>query len=219
MINICIGWVFPVKFQFQVIFSKPTPSKRWAGGGPESSKTPGEGLSRETVTKTKHRHAPCFAKGEYCKIFEMKLWSMHHSIVLRGGSLTGRWLGDRRYLVAVRKPGRSIAWRSARSRLSQHLLQSICQGCTSPPCGPVLHFETMARTRGRYQQKLKVATSNDIFQKRQNAKALHPVLSITCVSQKPNKNGNHKKKHNCWRAESVYTTDLLHSQKRADMHS
>ena len=123
----------------------------------------------------------------------MKLWSMHHSIVLHGGSLTGRWLGDRRYLVAVRKPGRSIAWRSARSRLSQHLLQSICQGCTSPPFGPVLHFETMARTRGRYQQKLKVATSNDIFQKRQNASALQPVLSITCVSQKPNKNGNHKK--------------------------
>ena len=88
--------------------------KTCAGGGPESSRTPGEGTSRETVTKTKHRHAPCFAKGEYCKMYEMKrifgkLWSMHHSIVLRGGSLTGRWLGDRRYLVAVRKPGRSIA--------------------------------------------------------------------------------------------------------------
>ena len=163
----CSGY-FQFNFYSKFILQSQPPRRRCAGGGPESSKTPGEGLSRETVTKTKHRHAPCFAKGEYCKMYEMKrigkLWSMHHSIVLRGGSLTGRWLGDRRYLVALRKPGRSIAWRSARSRLSQHLLQSICQGCTSPPCGPVLHFETMARTRGRYQQKLKVATSNDIFQ-------------------------------------------------------
>ena len=132
-------------------------------------------LVREPQERDRHKNQTQ-ARSLLCKGWilqnvwdDWKLWSMHHSIVLRGGSLTGRWLGDRRYLVPVRKPGRSIAWRSARSRLSQHLLQSICQGCTSPPFGPVLHFETMARTRGRYQQKLKVATSNDIFKERQNA--------------------------------------------------